>query len=270
MHFSLSAQNCFESENLSFVNDCGHCVYENDEFANHCSDLENVCSNDTLFLYLEHSLALTTSDSLPEIIRAQIEADFCADGGNIIDCYCTLLPELEIFLFEHTFYQNETDNNSQVLDITNFEEDYLRIVVAVDDHTEEGTLTYEIELEREIIMNCYLCNDQFCIDENIGIPFLEKVEIPIDIKDCSTEENLTTNIDLLEASLAVYPNPASDHLFIPEFEGNTEILLFDASGKMVIQLENVQTLNVSDLSSGRYFIQFKTQGQIYQSTFVKL
>lgn len=268
----LSAQNCIESQATSFVDDCGNCVLEIDDYKNNCADFDNVCPGDTLNIYLQNSLAFSTSDSLPEIIRSQIEADFCADGGNIIDCYCTLLPELESFLLEHSFLQDGVEGNAQLLDLINFEGEYLRLFIHIDSLANTGELIYEIELEREIIMNCFLCNDQVCIDQNIGIPLLEKIEIPITItNNCLENQDITshtTNFD--ENSLHLFPNPVSETLFLDTKEFQNQVTIFDVNGKLVSKNNNVTKIEVGHLKAGLYLIQLKSPSQILRSQFMKL
>ena len=63
-----------------------------------------------------------------------------------------------------------------------------------------------------------------------------------------------------EMKIAVYPNPASDHITVEipgELADNTFISLFDASGRMLLhqQLENSRSmLPVQDIAAGLYFL----------------
>lgn len=270
--FHLNAQNCLNSENVSFIDSCGNCVFETDSLLNTCHDLEQVCSGDTLSLYIDNSLALIVSDSLPEIIRNQIEVDFCADGGNIIDCYCTLLPELESFVIEHSFSQNNQENQSSLLDLLSYEDDYLRLIIAINDSTQTGILNYEINLEREVIMNCYLCNDLVCIDQNIGIPIEESSTFQFNVSnECVTESVVPTNQEELEIfEINIYPNPAIEFIMLPNKYQNTEISIFDIEGKLLLKTHNSTKIDVSNLSKGLYFLNLQTNTQMFQSQFIKL
>ena len=68
---------------------------------------------------------------------------------------------------------------------------------------------------------------------------------------------IPSGISLIEqASLNVYPNPASDYIFI-ETEQNCEVSLIDLSGKKVLSSHYERGLNkidVSDLDGGVYFV----------------
>lgn len=63
----------------------------------------------------------------------------------------------------------------------------------------------------------------------------------------------------------IYPNPASDWVNIAVNGNNTQVILSDAHGRTVrveqLSEDGIQRLNVSDLSSGLYFIHQTTNGQ---------
>ena len=68
-----------------------------------------------------------------------------------------------------------------------------------------------------------------------------------------------------EASLNIYPNPATDAINIRGLYGNATISLIDVMGRSVInrQIENINnetTLNVSGLVPGKYFIKITQAG----------
>jgi len=72
-------------------------------------------------------------------------------------------------------------------------------------------------------------------------------------------------------SIIVAPNPAKNQISI---EGNFEVgtlKVFNALGQLVLQKENfsIGTINVSELTSGLYFVQIKSKETIYQSKFLK-
>jgi hypothetical protein len=90
--------------------------------------------------------------------------------------------------------------------------------------------------------------------------------------------NIPTGIatDALNSSLfSVYPNPVSDYLILNCEKGkDSQITILDGFGKKVNEFETHSTgsqiINVSDLVSGVYFIQMRTEGQVYNNKFVKL
>lgn len=65
-----------------------------------------------------------------------------------------------------------------------------------------------------------------------------------------------------EAEMEAYPNPASSYLniFIPSIEGVTTVKVVDISGRVVQELEvlNTLTVDVSNLPNGVYFLQAAT------------
>lgn len=68
-------------------------------------------------------------------------------------------------------------------------------------------------------------------------------------------------------NLAVYPNPASSFISIPE--GRFEII--DISGKIVLNGLNysLSTVNISELNNGMYFIKLYHQNEIHNIKFIK-
>jgi PKD repeat protein len=98
-----------------------------------------------------------------------------------------------------------------------------------------------------------------------------------DANGCTAEETVTligTGIENMESSsLTIYPNPASDKLYVKAENTVIEtITIMDASGRIIFN-ENVQDdlneINISDLVSGMYFIQTKTSESIVVNKFIK-
>lgn len=86
--------------------------------------------------------------------------------------------------------------------------------------------------------------------------------------------NLNTgNHSLSSQSLKVYPNPATETIYLSA-SGNfnaTELFVFDVYGRMLIQQkEQVSSLNISKLTSGIYLLLMKnSEGEIQQARFLK-
>lgn len=80
-------------------------------------------------------------------------------------------------------------------------------------------------------------------------------------------------------SLRIYPSPADNEITVSfynsEFGKNSELVILDASGKLVAQTtfqtngEVLEKLDVSNLISGTYFIKVKTRHTIRSGSFVK-
>jgi len=81
--------------------------------------------------------------------------------------------------------------------------------------------------------------------------YMDEVQFGIGLTDVQEE--------VLEASISVYPNPASNKVYINTMaEGNLEIM--DSKGQVVLnQLISQGTLqiDISDLSSGLYYVRYK-------------
>lgn len=54
-----------------------------------------------------------------------------------------------------------------------------------------------------------------------------------------------------ETTLSVYPNPASDYLYV---EAKEEVKIFDLCGKLVLQSQGASKIDISSLSDGMYFV----------------
>jgi len=71
--------------------------------------------------------------------------------------------------------------------------------------------------------------------------------------------NATLSVDPIEINdfVKVYPNPATDYLFIKS-DLNYQSILYNVAGQRVMQ-SNAKTLNVVDLPSGVYLLQLKSE-----------
>lgn len=74
--------------------------------------------------------------------------------------------------------------------------------------------------------------------------------------------------------LKIFPNPTLDHLFIQFSDSwiNPEIKIFDINGRLVVnQISfDLEPLKVGFLEPGQYFVQLKTENQIFVQSFIKL
>ena len=80
----------------------------------------------------------------------------------------------------------------------------------------------------------------------------------------------TNNQDL---EMIVFPNPVSDILTIQMKgqESNSEAIIFNTSGQVVMQstlTQNINEVQISELRSGTYHLVVKAESQIFRSTFV--
>lgn len=87
------------------------------------------------------------------------------------------------------------------------------------------------------------------------------------------ENDCFASVEKFNNHLSVFPNPASDFIFL-NFEklGDYEIRIFDVNGKLVKKFEiknsNSKEINISELNSGIYFIELKSD-IVQVSKFIK-
>lgn len=113
------------------------------------------------------------------------------------------------------------------------------------------------------------CNDMYCdsIGKN-GIIFNKVGGFTINVTSLNTTE-IDNNIDL-NSEVAIYPNPASNQLTIDTELKISEMNIIDIMGKTIVTTKkNTNTLNVTDLSTGIYFIQLITEERIITKKFIK-
>ncbi len=71
-------------------------------------------------------------------------------------------------------------------------------------------------------------------------------------------------------NLSVYPNPATDKIFIEPIGNISSLNIMDAMGHMVrVVSTQSSVVDISDLSAGIYFIKAQKEGQVYFQKFVK-
>ena len=86
-----------------------------------------------------------------------------------------------------------------------------------------------------------------------------------------TGDHILGTEDINRASISVTPNPVTDKLAIdipPHIQWD-EISIFDISGKIILESDSIQILNVSDLPSGMYFIKIRTTQGLLSHKFIK-
>jgi polyhydroxybutyrate depolymerase len=124
--------------------------------------------------------------------------------------------------FERFLYKNEVDNINTAL-----------IKVNNGTHTWYSKPTNDIDYATEIY--------KF---------FTNTMDFPTDIKNTTIE------------SLNIYPNPASDILFVSQ--DVDEIAIFDVTGKLVLKEFNNNSINISALNSGLYIVKTISEGKNYE------
>lgn len=101
---------------------------------------------------------------------------------------------------------------------------------------------------------------------NDGSNIYDEIEITI--------SNQNTGVDdLSSVRLNVYPNPAADFIYV-EFDQKTDFLVevIDITGRIVISnkvFEEKRRIDISELTSGLFFIKVSHQSEIFTSRFIK-
>lgn len=97
-------------------------------------------------------------------------------------------------------------------------------------------------------------------------------EFTMEIDDIEVEDQgNASNETFFADNFNMYPNPATDVLNISSNNGSEikEIKITDLTGKKIKSLSNVTSINVSDLASGTYIIDVKTNEGNGTSKFIK-
>jgi len=91
------------------------------------------------------------------------------------------------------------------------------------------------------------------------------------IKDIERMTGIAVN-DLNETTFAIYPNPVLDNLTIANINLNSTIMIFDISGKLLINKtaqSETEILDVSHLTSGIYTIRIQNEELVQTSKLIK-
>lgn len=91
--------------------------------------------------------------------------------------------------------------------------------------------------------------------------------------DCGADEFTIANLGLGDkieiATFNVYPNPATNFIYIDSEMKVDKYEIFNISGQKVIEGFDKNKINISELTSGMYFIKFEIEGKSYGSKIIK-
>jgi enterochelin esterase-like enzyme len=75
----------------------------------------------------------------------------------------------------------------------------------------------------------------------------------------------------LKNHVTVYPNPATDRLFLKDMSQVTEVRIYDLKGRVLVNLNEYleQGIDISHLPAGKYFLRFSSKGKNGLQTFIK-
>jgi hypothetical protein len=61
-------------------------------------------------------------------------------------------------------------------------------------------------------------------------------------------------------AISIYPNPATDYIYLNDLKSNASIEIFDLSGQSIKHIQNVHgSIDISELEKGMYFLQISSQ-----------
>lgn len=80
------------------------------------------------------------------------------------------------------------------------------------------------------------------------------------ISSCETCSFNASLDDKLTSSPILYPNPVSDQLFIKSKELSQSIQIIDLYGKIIEEFDTNESIKVSNLQNGTYFLKFTSKG----------
>jgi len=106
----------------------------------------------------------------------------------------------------------------------------------------------------------------------IGINCISQDQFGFAIDDFKVTTTPTaSNEEFFKENFTIYPNPTADELNITATNGLefNEIAVFDLTGRKVKSFTNNTKINVSDLSTGTYLIEIKTNEGNATSKFIK-
>lgn len=118
--------------------------------------------------------------------------------------------------------------------------------------------------------NCTLVDWVTPIDSATGLPVLQPVWKYL-LKNYSPTVNIKNIDSTVESHFHVFPNPAKDYIKItnntPSYGSTTEI--YNLLGQRVGVYKNSEYINISNLSSGIYFIMLYARSEILKFKFLK-
>lgn len=77
--------------------------------------------------------------------------------------------------------------------------------------------------------------------------------------------------NIVPEKLNVYPNPATDYIYVSGLTGKSEVRIYDVNGRMILQTTDSEVaINISQLKSGTYLIQIIKEGKSQFGKIVKM
>ena len=87
------------------------------------------------------------------------------------------------------------------------------------------------------------------------------------------ESDVNESVDLVDVDLAVYPNPARDHINLVTSANAEWVKIYSVAGMLVAQerlvSEGVNTIDISKFTAGTYIIHIQAEGEVLYEKFIK-
>ena len=197
------------------------------------SHLAEVDSSEQIKIILEND---STIESKLKLIPLLINEGELINASNLISNMPIFNKELYYFKDFYNFIINNTDS-SNTLQIDSTDLSYLESII--NTNAPIGTVAKNIKNQYFNILN----------SEYYNLPDLNNYK----------KENY--NIQYLSTNMTIYPNPASDQIFIRinDINENGKIKIYNLQGKIISYLdlkEQVTTVNTSNWSQGIYILEY--------------
>ena len=124
--------------------------------------------------------------------------------------------------------------------------------------SDKNTATWPFDEDQFILLNVAMGGISGAVDPG----FTESAMI-VDYVRVYQEVVLSTDKDLdLDSTLKLYPNPATDKIYISSKKPLSALALYDVYGKLVLKKENnANSIDVSHLNSGVYFLEVSSNSE---------
>jgi uncharacterized repeat protein (TIGR01451 family) len=191
------------------------------------------------------------------LIRFENTGNYAAENvviKDIIDTKTFDVSTLQITDASHEVYTRIEGNKVEFI--------FENIQLPFDDANNDGYVAFKIKTLPTLVLGDSLKNlADIYFDYNFPIRTNEAqttIALPVFIKDITIEVN-------------IYPNPVTDILHLDTKENWTKAEIYDISGRIMRSVTLVgQSLDVSELESGSYFVRLKDGEKVGVVKFVKL
>jgi len=191
------------------------------------------------------------------LIRFENTGNYAAENvvvKDIIDTKTFDVSTLKITDASHEVYTRIEGNKVEFI--------FENIQLPFDDANNDGYIAFKIKTLPTLVLGDSLKNlADIYFDYNFPIRTNEAqttVAFPVFAKDITTEVN-------------IYPNPVIDILYLNTNENWTKAEIYDIAGRIMRTVSlNGQSIDVSGLESGTYFVRLKDGGKVGSVKFVKM